>query len=113
MIPSFGCSHNQKQQKVGTPDSNLENKSFDSALQMSDDFYSTSSQGWKNDQENRESSIFMPECPSDMTAIHLHLLMELTWMCLLFGAIRLTIRKISRCVEQKEVSLTHMLSVNL
>ena len=29
-------SQNQKQQKVGTPDSNLENKSFDSALQMSD-----------------------------------------------------------------------------
>ena len=36
---------------VLTPNSN-ENCSFDSALQMSDDFYSTSSQGWKNDQEN-------------------------------------------------------------
>ena len=41
----------EESSSVLTPNSN-ENCSFDSALQMSDDFYSTSSQGWKNDQEN-------------------------------------------------------------
>ena len=51
-VDSAGFITNEEATGVQTPNSN-ENCSFDSALQMSEDFYVPSSQGWKgNESEN-------------------------------------------------------------
>ena len=51
-VDGVSCLTSEESASIQTPNSN-ENCSFDSALQMSEDFYVPSSQGWKgNESEN-------------------------------------------------------------
>ena len=55
-VDSAGVLTNEEATGVQTPNSN-ENCSFDSALQMSEEFYVTSSQGWKETESDVANSM--------------------------------------------------------